>query len=801
MPNGKHSSCRPGGPVSNPFTFSLLRWPLSSLPESSSALTFGLLGAALYTRDDQKNWRFQGSNPQRIALNSYTPLTTVTESQGNGKLLSLFDMHGRHVACPSGHQLSRLAIYKESCSTEQNQWSAMAHWEMKDTIRDHNTTVLLSYCDERTTNSELHKMDTLSFKDTLRSCTFNPYIYGNTLYYYDTVFHWDSEHINVDQHDCAGLRVCCQFGLHPRVIWLARGQQLHSLDLRVIRNACGRPQFTLNDNEQLVDLTCGIATNSSLNALTTTRNIYLFDERYANRPVLTWETRYDAANDLGGLCHTMVCPNESNAECDSQPLLLRWWSSPADIMVLPLNTTEFAIPSAEAPMRMEAFSDYSTFAGMDRTNYALAHTNIRHSQDADCAPPALLGLCIDPVVLSSTSNNGDLDEQNAHGYMIHSQKIGINRQLPTPSNGNLFQQVYTINPANQVQPTLNECRSNNSVVMIDDWPKDDPNLPRVIDDFCNVLQKSLSIDDSLSRRKLEQDSMRVTHDTSYTITLYELLEKLNSQRDSKINESALWIPFPSLTTQSQDKSDANVTLDYSKESIKKMIYEQLSQDTTADSLLWSSPFYSKQSQEAMLEDKSRRQSIKTGESKASSSSSFEFQYLKPTMTEACQYRMKQQHRQPQLISEASQVLLRDWQPGNKSSVMPSHVYGTPKDKPHRVVSKGTPNKGKTTAGPLTPVPAALLPTVSNVSTKVSQSPGQKAAMPPRRIRHVAGFGKSQSASQNTMSTSIGRSSTAVNVKSERLSLSQPMKGATSTTSNSNSGNGSSGLLKKRQSGF
>jgi hypothetical protein len=326
-----------------------------------------------------------------------------------------------------------------------------------------------------------------------------------------------------------------------------------------------------------------------------------------------------------------------------------------------------------------------------------------------------------------------------------------------------------------------------------------------------------------------QNNIKIKEDTLWSSILTTLADNIGFTMSK--------VPFPLLITERQDKtrttlisqmSDTSRSLDYAKDDIRKMIYkvfqvEQgakpidshnemnksyafketiiieriinevwlalhtwqstktdgdnlpassklLSQDTTTDSLLWSSPFYSKQSQETMIDDKSLSQPVKLGENKATTS--FEFQYLKPTMTEACRYRMKQQHREPQLISEASQVLLRGWQSSDKPSVIPSHIYGTPKEKPRSTISKNTPNKGKTTA-PLAAIPAAILPTVSNVSTKVVQSPGQKAAIPPRRIRHVAGFGKSQSASQNIMSTSTNRLSM-VNGKSERLSSSQPV---------------------------
>jgi hypothetical protein len=164
-------------------------------------------------------------------------------------------------------------------------------------------------------------------------------------------------------------------------------------------------------------------------------------------------------------------------------------------MILPLNTTELAVPSMETPMRIGPFSDYCTFASTDRTDYALAHTNIRHSQDDDCAPPALLGLCIDPVVLSLTNNKGSSNKpyygyakRNMYNCIVRSQQDSQQpatalRIWQLASNGTLFQRVYTINDVNQMPSALSRATLDKEIdvdqdnsITIDDWPRDDPSV-------------------------------------------------------------------------------------------------------------------------------------------------------------------------------------------------------------------------------------------------------------------------------------------------------------------------------------
>ncbi|RKP24214.1 hypothetical protein SYNPS1DRAFT_30019 [Syncephalis pseudoplumigaleata] len=595
---------------------------------------------------------------------------------------------------------------------------------------------------------------------------------------------------------------------------------------------------------------------------------------------------------MGGLAHAMLRASDFAAGCAGQPVLFRWWSSPADIMAFSMDTTDFGIPCMAAPARVRPFRDYYTFAEHDRTEYALAHTNIRHTQDSDCAPPALLGLCIDPVVLSGTRGEHRYDVDQGCG--IRSKHDDDNtpaaalRIWQLASNGTLFQQIYTVASADDGQRTIagaaaspeekeKEPANTASIITVDAWPRDDPSvhwieyrkraklakmqdmladLPRAIDAFAGDTSESMAAADALPLSMLERSIARVTREISHMMTLHELLGRVNDEMAVKVKRDMLWNAASSMSAEDVDFVLAKVaplppitgidagassalppSWTCSKDQLRRRMHEAfrtdrdispasptslaariiervvdeiwlamhtlrhpttkmkgnaadeqpLSQEAAEDVPAWSSPFYSTQSQEDIGTEQLMDRATKhgAGSRKADRAASFEFQFLRPAITDACRYRMERQHRPPQLLNEASQVLLREWQPSGRPSAASlfaedaaRHVHRQQQQQ-QQAMSRGTPSRSQ-------PVDAfavkasTLLPTIvsSGASARAGLSSSQKVATgtstgttASQRTRHVAGFGKSLPASQGAAAS--GRAPL-MKVKPERQFASQPV---------------------------
>ncbi|RKP05024.1 hypothetical protein THASP1DRAFT_33152 [Thamnocephalis sphaerospora] len=148
-------------------------------------------------------------------------------------------------------------------------------------------------------------VDRLQFRDGTRGIAFNPHIHGEAVIASSkSLFRWDEAQGNAgvnalyhfpqsstgasNRHE----RIRCQFGSHPRVVWLSNRRGLVSLDMRSV-NVLARPSFSLDDGEASVDLLLPANRPFQL-ALATTSRVCLLDERFASRPVVCWDERHQS---------------------------------------------------------------------------------------------------------------------------------------------------------------------------------------------------------------------------------------------------------------------------------------------------------------------------------------------------------------------------------------------------------------------------------------------------------------------------------------------------------------------------
>ncbi|KAI9594656.1 hypothetical protein BDF19DRAFT_466212 [Syncephalis fuscata] len=916
------------------LSFSLSRWPMLESSKAPSKATFGLLGAALYTGKEQGRWQFQSCIQQHITINTIglptliqgsippvteqTALCTTVPSTRHGKVIATLDISKSHVACPSYDQLNCLTVYRDSVQPGVNQWSPVARYQLKKPIqevvcgpdpsegldllavREDQTITMLGYRQNQTYDNPLFKIDTLKFKDTPQSVALNPHIYGETIISTgSTIFHWDSERMSdgiipifriQDQslkNNAEEQRAGCQFGLHPRVVWLANNKQLFSLDLRS-KNTRATQQFAMNSSERFVDLVCGVA-KPALNALATTQNIYLFDERLASKPLVTWEARRGLGDRLGSLNAITVKARGANTHSIDQPLLLRSWSETAEITVLPLYVGS-SVPSIESSMDLKSFRDYYNFHDISRAEHALAHVNLKHSRDAYCSPPSLVDFNVKSIIvqrfeLESMVNMLDditMDNIKAHYDNLDAEydsSVDMLQMWQLASNGTLFQQLYMIDYMNQSAEILNstpkseEVLFEDRVININTWPKNDPSvkwmtkkkhlklerlqnalndLPQLINTFATNIPRRLVDNISMPLDMVKQQSAIIAEESKYPITLHELLAKLTKYEGTDVSETALWKSVGSLSVNDPDYILSEIPLPMSKAlvlkplnkvwqfkplvstygldkaNIREIIYNTFSVDKesqydvynsedaidfmasteqeiadriadevwlathtwwslsanhnsstskkseysqkTQDTFTWFSPLDSTQPDNIIADEKCLQQSTGKENKVAHHASnkqatSFNFQSIKPTLTEAALHRMSQQHRQPQLVSDAAQVLLRDWQQSDSSTKLPLLTHHTSTNTIKRVASVTVPPSRK--AGNFH---SELSSSVPNVISSPAYSSIQKTPAPIRQMTHTAGFGKSPS-----ISSTAGAPSRVpfANVKVKHQSMSQP----------------------------